>query len=176
MNRANLFLVGSVAIAAVVLLTRSRAAAPTTRLAPFDVVAPSGGALRSADLAGRVLLVNIWASWCAPCREELPALDSLAAQYDSARVTFAALSDDEDGSAAREFLLVFGGMTHLRTGLGLGRLKALYRYPGLPFTMLVDPGGRIVRTWYGFGGPPQLAAIDSIIQKLAPGAGSGNTR
>lgn len=170
MNRANLFLGGAAAFAAVVLLTRTRAAARDDRLAPFEVIAPSGAALRSADLARRVLLVNIWASWCAPCREELPALDSLAARYDSTQVSFVALSDDEDGAAAREFLAVFGGMTHLRIGLGLGRLKARYRYPGLPFTMLVDRGGRIVRTWYGFGGPPQLAAIDSLVRQLAPGA------
>jgi hypothetical protein len=83
-------------------------------------------------------------------------------------VTFVALSDDVDGAAAREFLAVFRGMPHLRVGLGLGRLKALYRYPGLPFTLLVDPAGRIVRTWYGYGGPPQVAAIDSIIRRLAP--------
>jgi thiol-disulfide isomerase/thioredoxin len=117
-----------------------------------------------------VLLVNVWASWCAPCREELPELDSLAATYDSSRVAFVALSDDVDGAAAREYLAVFGGTTHLRVGLGLGRLQARYRYPGLPFTMLVDPAGRIVRTWYGFGGPPQLAAIDSMVRQLAPRA------
>lgn len=176
MKRANLFLTGVVAFAAVVLLTRTRAAARGEHLTPFAVVAPSGDSLRSADLAGRVLLVNVWASWCAPCREELPELDSLAARYDSSQVTFVALSDDVDGAAAREFLTVFDGTAHLRVGLGLGRLKARYRYPGLPFTMLVDPAGRIVRTWYGFGGPPQLAAIDSSIRRAAsrqPSAVSG---
>lgn len=170
MSRANLFLGGAVAFAAVVLLTRTPAASRDDALAPFAVASPSGDSLRSADLAGRVLLINVWASWCAPCREELPELDSLAAGYDSSRVTFVALSDDVDGAAAREFLTVFGGTAHLRVGLGLGRLKARYRYPGLPFTMLVDPAGRIVRTWYGFGGPPQLAAIDSMVRQLAPRA------
>jgi len=167
-----MFLGGAVAFAAVVLLTRIRAAGRNDVLAPFAVVAPSGDSLRSADLTGRVLLVNVWASWCAPCREELPGLDSLAATYDSSRVTFVALSDDVDGAAAREFLAVFGGTTHLRVGLGLGHLKARYRYPGLPFTMLVDPAGRIVRTWYGYGGAPQLAAVDSGIRRVAPGADS----
>jgi cytochrome c biogenesis protein CcmG/thiol:disulfide interchange protein DsbE len=170
MNKANLFLGGAVLFAAVVLLTRTRATSSGEHLTPFAVVSPSGDSLRSADLAGRVLLVNVWASWCAPCREELPELDSLAAGYDSSRVTFVALSDDVDGAAAREFLAVFRGMPHLRVGLGLGRLKSLYRYPGLPFTLLVDPAGRIVRTWYGYGGPPQWAAIDSTIRRMAPGS------
>lgn len=154
--------------AAAVLLLRTSAPATGSRIAPFEVVAPSGGTWRSADLHGRVVLLNIWASWCAPCREELPKLDSLAAHFDTARVTFVALSDDVDGAAAREFLAVFSVMTHLRVGLGVGRLRALYHYPGLPFTVLVDRDGRIVRRWYGYGGPPQIAAIDSIIRSLEP--------
>lgn len=152
--------------AAAVLFVRSRAPAVDSRLAAFEVVSPSGGTVRSADLAGRVVVLNIWASWCAPCREELPKLDSLAGHFDTATVRFVALSDDVDGAAAREFLAVFPAMTQLRIGLGVGRLKALYRYPGLPFTMLVDQDGRIVRRWYGYGGPPQIAAIDSIIRSL----------
>ena len=152
--------------AAAVLLLRTRAPALDSRLAPFEVVAPAGGTWRSSDLHGRVVLLNIWASWCAPCREELPKLDSLAAHFDTARVAFVALSDDVDGAAAREFLTVFSEMRHLRIGLGVGKLKALYRYPGLPFTMLVGRDGRIVRRWYGYGGPPQIAAIDSIIRSL----------
>ena len=155
-------------LAAAALVLRTRPPAVDSRLAPFEVVAPSGGTLRSADLHGRVMLVNIWASWCAPCRDELPKLDSLASHYDSTRVTFVALSDDVDGAAAREFLMFLGGGTHLRIGLGLGKLKALYRYPGLPYTLLVDRDGRIVRRWYGYGGPAQIAAIDSIIRMLEP--------
>jgi thiol-disulfide isomerase/thioredoxin len=168
LKKADLFLGGAVVLAAAVLLLRPGAPATDSRLVPFDVVAPAGGTLRSADLSGRILLVNLWASWCAPCREELPKLDSLAARFDTARVTFVALSDDVDGAAAREFLAVFTPMTHLRFGLGVGKLKARYHYPGLPFTMLVGRDGRVVRRWYGYGGPPQIAAIDSIIRSLAP--------
>jgi len=157
-----------VVLAAAVLVLRTRAPAIDSRLAPFEVVAPSGGTWRSSELDGRVVILNIWASWCAPCREELPKLDSLAAHFDTARVVFVALSDDVDGAAAREFLTAFGEMPNLRIGLGVGRLKALYRYPGLPFTVLVDRDGRIVRRWYGYGGPPQLIAIDSIIRSLGP--------
>jgi cytochrome c biogenesis protein CcmG/thiol:disulfide interchange protein DsbE len=149
-----------------VLVIRTRAPSIDSRLAPFEVVAPSGGTWRSTDLHGRVTLVNIWASWCGPCREELPQLDSLAARFDTTRVVFAALSDDVDGAAAREFATVVGGLPHLRVGLGTGKLKPLYRYPGLPYTMLVGRDGRIVKRWYGYGGPPQIAAIDSIIRSL----------
>jgi thiol-disulfide isomerase/thioredoxin len=167
MNRANLFLAATVIVGAVALLMR-RAPAPDGRMPDFAVVTPSGPDLRYADLTGRVVLINVWASWCAPCREELPKLDSLAAGWDTAAVVFAALSDDVDGAAAREFLLLGGGLPHLRIGLGLGEMKRVFRYPGLPLTVLAGRDGRVVRTWYGYGGPPQLAAIDSILRELTP--------
>jgi thiol-disulfide isomerase/thioredoxin len=170
-NRGNLFLGGAVAFVAIALLVRRGVPRPDDRLPAFAVVTPAGPVLRASDLAGRVVVVNLWASWCAPCREELPKLDSLAARYDTARVVFVALSDDVDGAAAREFLMLGGGLPHLSIGLGLGELKTLFRYPGLPLTVIAGGDGRVVRTWYGYGGPPQLTAIDSIVQVLAPGAG-----
>jgi thiol-disulfide isomerase/thioredoxin len=168
-NRANLFFAAAVVFAAVALLLRG-APAPDDRMPDFDVVTPSGPPLRAADLAGRVVLVNVWASWCAPCREELPKLDSLAAGWDTAQVVFVALSDDVDGAAAREFLLLDGGLPHLRIGLGLGELKRVFRYPGLPLTVVAGRDGRVLRTWFGYGGPPQLASIDSLLHAHAPGA------
>lgn len=169
-NRSSVFLGGAVAFAAIALLARRGVPRPDDRLPAFAVVTPSGPPLRSADLAGRVVVANVWASWCAPCREELPKLDSLAGGYDTAHVTFVALSDDVDGAAAREFLLLGGGLPRLRVGLGLGEMKRAFRYPGLPLTVLADRDGRVVRTWYGYGGTPQLEAIDSIVRSLAPEA------
>lgn len=136
------------------------------RLPDFDAVRLDGRALRSADLRGKVVLLNVWASWCAPCREELPALDSLARTMDTARVRFVAISDDTDPVAAREFLHAFRALPSLEFALGLGRLESALRYPGLPYSLLLDAGGRIVRVWTGFGGPPHLAAIAAEVAEL----------
>jgi len=146
--------------------------------APFALVGVGEGrdSLRWNDVGGRIVLVNFWASWCAPCREEMPALDSLAASFDTSRVVFVALSDDVDGAAAREFLLVFGGFPRLRVGLGLGRLKRDYHYVGLPFTVLVGGDGRIVRRWYGYGGPLQIAQIGAAIRAELGEAGGHEHR
>jgi len=169
-SRADLFLGGAVAFAVVVLVARRGTPHREDRLPAFAVVTPDGPTLSSADVAGRIVVVNVWASWCAPCREELPELDSLAARFDTSRVVFVALSDDVDGAAARDFLALDGGLPHLRVGLGLGSLKRTFRYPGLPFTVMAGRDGRVLRTWAGYGGPPQLAAIDSIVRAHAPGA------
>lgn len=165
MNRGNLFLIGAMAFAVIALIFRPTAPGPMDQLPAFSAPTPEGATLTSDQLRGKVALVNVWASWCAPCREELPALNGLAARFDTAQVVFAALSDDVDGVAAREFLML-GGLPNMRVGLGLGELKRIFRYPGLPFTVLADRDGRIVRTWYGYGGTPQLASIDSIVRSL----------
>jgi cytochrome c biogenesis protein CcmG/thiol:disulfide interchange protein DsbE len=134
-------------------------------LPDLTLPSPEGPTLRTADTRGRVTLVNIWASWCAPCREELPALDSLAASFDTSRVVFLALSDDYDPVAARQFLLALP-LANLRIGLGLGELRNSFGYSGLPFTALVDRDGRIVHTWLGYGGAPHLAAVAEAIAAL----------
>ncbi|MBI1722704.1 MAG: TlpA family protein disulfide reductase [Gemmatimonadetes bacterium] len=128
---------------------------------PFDLPDLAGNRLRLADLAGKVVLVNFWASWCAPCREEMPALDSLRRTFDSTRVAFVALSDDVIESAARRFLAEHP--VGLRIGLGGGRLKARYHYVGLPYTALLDAEGRVVRRWSGYTGPGQIAGEGALI-------------
>lgn len=128
---------------------------------PFDLQDPDGGRTRLADLRGRVTLVNFWASWCAPCREELPALDSLRRSFDTARVAFVALSDDVSEGAARRFLAEHP--ISLTVGLGGGRLKGTYHYIGLPYTVLLDGTGHIIRRWSGYTGSGQIATIGSLI-------------
>lgn len=128
---------------------------------PFDLPDPSGNRLTLASLRGKVVLVNFWASWCAPCREEMPALDSLRHTFDSTRVAFVALSDDVIESAARRFLAEHP--VGLRIGLGGGGLKARYHYVGLPYTALLDVEGRVIRRWSGYTGPGQIAAEGALI-------------
>ncbi len=127
----------------------------------FDVGGLDSGRVRLADFAGRPLLVNFWASWCGPCREEMPALDSLVRTF-GGRLGFAALSDDVTPEAARGFIrehrLAFP------VGLGLGRLKTRFHYVGLPHTVLLDAEGRVVRQWSGYGGASQLRAIAALAE------------
>jgi thiol-disulfide isomerase/thioredoxin len=136
-------------------------------LAPITLPLLAGGQMTLDSTPGMVTLVNVWASWCVPCREEMPALDSLHHQLsDEPRFRFVTINEDVRADDAREFLAAFGfDFTVL---LGGGRQRNALHYPGLPYTFLLDANGRIVQRWIGFAGPEQLAAVRStILDELA---------
>ena len=128
--------------------------------------------MHSDELIGGVTLINVWASWCEPCREEMPALDSLQRSIDNDAFRFVTLNEDVDPEDAADFLDVFGFT--FPAALGLGNMKNVYHYRGLPLTLLVDRQGLIVQQWIGFAGHDQLAAIRTVIDaELARGPGGG---
>jgi len=105
----------------------------------------AGRALTLGDFRGKLVLLNIWATWCAPCREEMPALDRLQAQLGGERFQVVALSVDPQGAPiARKF---YGEVGIKALPLYIDpTAKAAFTLdaPGLPATLLVDRTGREV--------------------------------
>ncbi len=131
-------------------------------LAPVTLPLLTGGRVTLDSTLSMVTLVNVWASWCAPCREEMPALDSLRHQLaGEPRFRFVTINEDVRADDARGFLESFG--FDFSVLLGGGRQRNTLHYPGLPYTLLLDANGRIVQRWIGFAGPDQLAAVRSTI-------------
>lgn len=134
-----------------------------------------GDSLHASSLRGRVSLVNVWASWCEPCRAEMPALDSLRRSFADQGLAFVSLNDDVDEGAARRYLAA-GGFD-FSVALGRGRVRALLHAPGMPITLLVDAEGREIRRWIGYTGPEQVAEIGALIRgelgRLPPAAPGG---
>lgn len=102
----------------------------------------SGNSRSLSDFRGRVVLLNLWATWCVPCRKEMPSLDRLQAQLGGPAFEVVALSIDRSPPAVREFYQQYGI-----------RALALYIDPstevtrslgtvGIPTTLLVDGEGR----------------------------------
>ncbi len=121
------------------------------RLPAFDLPALEGESrVRLADYAGRVVVVNVWASWCAPCRQEMPLLDRFAAALDTADVVVIGLNEDVDVDDARRFVDSLGGVRY-PLAHGGGRLRESIGYRGLPYTVVLDGSQRVVKVIIGFG-------------------------
>lgn len=132
------------------------------RAPDLDLPMINGGRLSSAALRGRVVLLNFWASWCAPCRSELPALDSLRREVADSRFVFVGINEEEDTAAARAFMDKLGFT--FPVALGRGRLRPLFHYPGLPYTILLDRSGSIAGRWIGYAGAQQVQAMRALIR------------
>lgn len=131
----------------------------------FEWNAPDGRTLRLGDLRGKTLVVTYWATWCVPCRQEMPALDA-AARADTELVVLG-VDLEEDGSAVRGFfdryaltaiepLLDTDGATFQRWGVFT-----------LPTTFFIDRDGRIQHLVVG--GPMSADAIKTAIRKARSG-------
>ncbi len=104
----------------------------------------------SAGWRGRVVVLDFWASWCVPCRKELPALDALARHYAGRDVVFVAVNLDHETANARALLDELG-ISALVTLLDPnGEVADLYRLATMPTLFLIDKSGvtRFVRPGY----------------------------
>ncbi|HEY6085475.1 MAG TPA: TlpA disulfide reductase family protein [Nitrospira sp.] len=118
----------------------SRLAAESS-VASFNLKALDGEALRSRDLTGKVVLLNFWATWCGPCKEEMPSLARLQAQFDPARVRVVTVTADMHVQGIKQFL------THLGINLPVlfdedQEVSRSFMVRGLPTTVLIAPDGR----------------------------------
>ncbi len=128
-----------------------RGAEARPRFLAFDLLSLEGeNRVRLADFTGRVVVVNVWASWCAPCRHEMPLLDRFAAALDTADVVVIGLNEDVDVDAARRFVDALGGVRY-PLARGGGRLRERIGYRGLPYTAVLDRSHRVVKVIVGFG-------------------------
>ena len=100
------------------------------------------------QLRGKPLVVNLWASWCGPCREELPLLKQLHERAgDNVRLLGVDFADPQPAAALE--LAAISGVTYPQVSDPDGQLRSPLRILGLPVTVLVGPDGRVAYTKYG---------------------------
>ncbi len=120
-----------------------------------------------SDLRGKVVVLNFWASWCPPCREETPALNHLQKYIESRNAMVLGVSVDEDPEAYEKFLkeygIIFPTFREPTRKLALDYGTSLY-----PDTYIIDRRGKIARKFFGpqqWDSPELLAYFDAILGK-----------
>ena len=144
-------------------------AAPLEMLSP-PFVDEEGHKLTLKDFRGKVVLLNVWATWCIPCRKEMPTLDALQARLGGDSFQVVELSIDEGGfPVIRQFFTEIG-ITHLKPYLGDSiRVMAGLAVFGLPTTILIDRDGKEMGRLVGpaeWDSPDAIAFFEKIIATM----------
>jgi thiol-disulfide isomerase/thioredoxin len=133
-------------------------AAEGPTLAPeFALKSVGGDEVRLSDSAGQVRLVDFWATWCAPCREEIPMLNELQASYGDRGFQILAISEEEQ-AVIEEFMDQYG-VAYLNL-IGTEEVSEAYGVLGLPAAYLLDGDGRVVESF--LGPKPRRVLVEKI--------------
>lgn len=128
----------------------------------FDIPAFDGGEIRLSEFRGRPVVLNFWASWCAPCRAEAPALSKVASEKGD-EVVFIGVNVRDREEDARKFIAEYG--VPYRNGRDVdGLVEPAFGSVGIPTTVFIDANGTIVRTWLG---PLDERRLMAFLEELA---------
>lgn len=140
-----LAVLGVIGLLAYGLLSKGTSAIATGEPAPdgeLERLSPAGGTAELSDYRGRWTLVNFWASWCAPCREEAPALEAFWKEHRD-QVTVLGVDLDDTTDDALAFIRRYG-LTYPQLRDGDGRdWRDRFGMTGFPESFLIDPSGRL---------------------------------
>ncbi len=127
----------------------------------------SGHTVRLANLKGRVVFLNVWATWCQPCREEMPSMEALYQRMHGPDFEMVAASADEGGKGVveefvRQMQLTFPVLLDPE-----GQLATRYGVTGFPETFIIDRNGRVVAHELGpraWSSPESREALQRLIE------------
>lgn len=125
----------------------------------------SGEPISLTAFRGKVVVLNVWASWCLPCREEAPALQAAWEAYRNRGVQILGSNYQDDRDAALGFVREFG-ITYPSVFDPSGRLAVDYAYVGLPSTFVIDRAGRIRFQFTGYmTGQTLRRVLDEVLSE-----------
>ena len=174
-SRATLIVgLGAAALLAVAVALPSDRTERGARAPEFDLPRLDGaGSVASEDLAGAPVVVNFWASWCAPCREEAPLLERMWRRYRDDGVRFLGVNVQDHDDDARAFVEEFGMTYPVVVDEGGELLAEMAVIEGLPQTFFIDHEWRYLAGAVGSrtdapGGGVTLGAIeeDELVRRL----------
>lgn len=157
---------GTTGINGLTVVDHLAAAESQNKPAPsFSIESLTGDTVRLEDYRGDIVVLNFWATWCTPCREEAPAFHRLSREYDGRGVQFLGINYRDNRAAAQSFVEEFG----LRYPHGFdpaGSLADDFSLFAMPTTFLIDASGIIRYRFVGYLNEDTLrSAIEDLVQK-----------
>lgn len=139
----------------------SEGAAPS-----FSVVTLDGDTLTSSSLRGKVAVVNVWATWCPPCRLEMPSLEKLHEERSAGEVVVLGISVDAGPEGVIRDFVREHHITYPVARMDPTTRAALGGVTGVPTTLVLDRNGQVRNRVVGYFLPPALkAAVDRIAEE-----------
>lgn len=156
----------AIAFATLLATPVSQAAMPTTgSVAPdFTLKSNSGKNLKLSEFRGQVIMINFWATWCGPCREEMPLLNRIHEQYRKAGFTLLGVNIDDRPATAQAMAKNLGIRFPILFDTEK-RVSRLYDVNAMPSTLLIDRDGRVRHIHLGYR-PGYEARYESQVREL----------
>ena len=147
---------------AATLLAASAAQATTPAPAPdFALPSRDGGEVRLSELRGQVVMINFWATWCGPCRQEMPLLQQISARYEPLGFTLLGVNVEPDSAPAKAWLekvpVTFPILFDREN-----TVSACFGVEAMPSTVLVDREGRVRHVHRGYKAGDESMYADLI--------------
>lgn len=143
--------------------TAPAALAPAAPAPDFTLARMGGTNLRLQEQRGQVVMVNFWATWCAPCREEMPHLDRLYQKYRSSGFVLLGVNVDDDTGNAVALAQKLGVKFPVLLDTDK-KVSRLYELNAMPSTVLIDRDGRVRHVHRGY-----QSGYENTYEKLVRG-------
>lgn len=135
--------------------------APAFTVAQYQSDTP----LKLSDYAGKVVIVDFWASWCGPCAKSFPFYESLYQKYHAMGLEVIAVSVDEEQSDMKDFLAEHKA-SFLIGWDPAGELATTFKVPGMPTSYIIDAKGQVKTVHKGFNESKDVEIIEKEVKAL----------
>ena len=158
------------AVAALAQLARAAEPALQQPVEPLRITTLGGSEITALSERGHILVINLWATWCVPCRQEMPALDVFAIKYGAHGVDVIAVSMDDrsDLAQVRQVMSAYSFPAALAAD---SDLRGLGRVRHIPATFVIDRNGLLARNGWQQPASIDLATLENMLRPLLGAAG-----
>ena len=149
------------AIAALAIAVPALAGSVGAPAPQFDLAAQGGKDVSLAQFKGQVVMINFWASWCGPCRQEMPLLENIYKKYGKLGFTMLGVNVESDSNAAIDWLKQTPVSFPILFDKD-SKVSKLYDVTGMPSTVIIDRAGKVRMLHHGYKPGDENEYLDSI--------------